>query len=103
MYLAGLEHMSKTELMEELSGWQVAKTDYAAQEADELTIAQYSCVRLVHVRDCQTTKEGVFGYSWRYYETADGRRGFVPSCITTHHTSDFSMMFYTAGNARLHG
>ena len=48
--------------MEELSGWQVAKTDYAAQDADELTIAQYSRVCLVHVRDCQTTKEGAVGY-----------------------------------------
>ena len=103
MYLAGLEHMRELELQEELSQWHYANADYVAQDTDELTIAQYSRLRQVCVRDCQTPKEGVFGYSWRYYETADGQRGFVPSCITTHHTSDFHMMFYQAGNAQLHG
>ena len=105
MYLAGLEHMSKLELQKDLSQWHYANADYVAQDTDELTIAQPECSRLhqVCVRDCQTPKEGVFGYPWSYYETADGQRGFVPNCITTHHTSDFPSMFYQAGNARLHG
>lgn len=37
-----------------LEGWATTTRDYVAQEADELTFAKYTRIRVLHARDSQT-------------------------------------------------
>ena len=61
------------------------KIDYVAQVEDELTIAK--CCRFREVEDrakVQKTREppNDWKHGWQFIETADGRRGFLPTCTT---------------------
>ena len=99
---SGPSEMTQLELMREFGPWQTVAVDYVAHEGDEITLAKHTrCRTLYHANDIQD-KNGYSG-SWKHVETADGRRGFSPSCISTTHTSDFSGLFQRAGHGQYHG
>ena len=99
---SGPSEMTQLELKREFSQWGTITVDYVAQEGDEITLAKHTrCRTLYHENDIQEKKG--YSESWTYVETADGRRGFCPSCISTTHTSDFSGLFYAVGHGQYYG
>lgn len=106
---ASLEKLDGWEISRQLGQWRTSTTDYAAQSQDELTVASGTRLRVVYdypeaYQKNITQKWGSF--SWGFYETADGRRGFLPNCTRAPSppwVSTTKRLFYPCGHGQLHG
>lgn len=94
--------MTDLDITREFGQWSIVESDYVAQEDGEITLAKYSrCRTVYHHNDIQQPID--FRKPWTFVETADGRRGFCPSCIAISHTSGFRNMFWAAGHGKYAG